>query len=99
MEVVSKQRKKELLEISKGLDKEKAAAEALAEKTKQMLANPDGNYPAMIWCPPTEKRVRRAPVDGNGDRVVAWEAKGKRGRGELQNVALLPPPAMRARSG
>ncbi|KAJ7270340.1 hypothetical protein C8J57DRAFT_1508371 [Mycena rebaudengoi] len=73
--LLSKKRRKELLDISKGLDAEKTAAEALVDKMRRMLANPDGNYPAVIWAPPpSEKRARRALVDRNGERVVAWEA-------------------------
>ncbi|KAJ7214190.1 hypothetical protein C8J57DRAFT_1732718 [Mycena rebaudengoi] len=88
LEVVSRKRKKEIMQISKNLDREKEVGEALKEKCKQLLANPDGNYPAVIWVPPPaelpEKRKRKAPTGPDGRPVVAWEAK--RSRGELRSA-------------
>jgi hypothetical protein len=87
MEVVSRKRRRELLDVSKSLDKQKEAAEALKDKTRRMLENPDGNYPAVIWAPPPEvqsgKRTRKPARDRDGQVIVAWEAK--RSRGELRS--------------
>ncbi|KAJ7264657.1 hypothetical protein C8J57DRAFT_1718542 [Mycena rebaudengoi] len=87
MEVVSRKRRRELLDVSKSLDKQKEVAEALKDKTRRMLENPDGNYPAVIWAPPPEvqsgKRTRKPARDRDGQVIVAWEAK--RSRGELRS--------------
>ncbi|KAJ7292450.1 hypothetical protein C8J57DRAFT_1549495 [Mycena rebaudengoi] len=93
---VSQKRRRELLAIGQRLDKEREAAEALKDKTRRMLANPDGNHPAAIWVPPPPppegqplKRSRKAALDRDGQPIVAWDVKRK--RGELQHGAPLPP--------
>lgn len=106
---VSKKRKKELLDMGKRLDEEAEATAVLKEKTRRMLVNPDGLYPAVIWVPPVagvEASGAEALGAGAGaqslkrSRRPAKDRNGeaivlpaKRKRGELQGP---PPPPPRA---
>ncbi|KAJ7259465.1 hypothetical protein C8J57DRAFT_1515533 [Mycena rebaudengoi] len=88
---LSKKRKRELLDIGKGLDAEATAAAALKEKAKRLLANPDGLYPAVIWVPPRPVAEGSEVVDGKRARKPAKDRDGReivlpsrRKRGELR---------------
>ncbi|KAJ7287675.1 hypothetical protein C8J57DRAFT_1215810 [Mycena rebaudengoi] len=95
---VSKKRRKELLDMGKTLVEEAEAAAALKEKTRRMLANPDGLYPVVIWAPAgvessgagvdahshTGKRARKLAKDRNGDDIVL---PGRRRQDAKESVA------------